>query len=119
MDSIICKGMNFKACHGVLPEEKECPQLFTVDVEMFLHLNKAGMTDNIEDTVDYAQVYQQIKDIVENEQFQLLEALAENIAASLLMHFPLAGVKVTVYKPQAPVMGDFSYFAVKIERFRK
>jgi dihydroneopterin aldolase len=46
----------------------------------------------------------------------LLEALAERIAQKLLQNFPLSVVDVTIYKPEAPVEGEFDYFAVKIRR---
>jgi dihydroneopterin aldolase len=59
------------------------------------------------------------KNVVE-ESFNLIEALAEQIAQTLLAAFELIGsLEVTVYKPQAPVKGDFEYFAVKIKRFQK
>lgn len=117
MDKIIARGMTFKACHGVLAEEKTQAQPFKVDLDMYLDLHQAGKSDNLNDTVSYAEVFEQVKRIVENESYDLIEALAENIAASLLLRFPLKGVKLTVFKPEAPVDGDFDYFAVQIERF--
>jgi dihydroneopterin aldolase len=109
--------MTFQGCHGVLPAEKVNPQLFKVDVEMYLDLSPAGQRDDLVLTVNYAEVFEQVRNIVEGPSFNLIEALAENIAAALLTQFPLKGVKVTVYKPQAPVAGQFEYFAVTIERF--
>jgi dihydroneopterin aldolase len=117
MDKIIACGMTFMGCHGVLPQEKDHPQPFGVDLEMYLDLRPAGQQDDLNLTVNYAQVFAQVQKIVEEESYNLIEALAENIAASLLYRFPLTGVKVTVYKPQAPVQGKFKYFAVTIERF--
>lgn len=119
MDKIIAKGMSFKACHGVLQEEKEKPQTFKVDLELYLDLKKAGSTDKLEDTINYDEVFHVVKTIVENEQYNLIEALAENIAASILHNFPVEGAEVVVYKPQAPVEGFFDHFAIKIQRFRK
>lgn len=113
----MARGLAFKGCHGVLSAEKTNPQPFRVDLEMYLDLRAAGQQDELSLTVDYAAVFEQVRKIVEEESYNLIEALAENIAASLLYRFPLAGVKVTVYKPQAPVAGDFEYFAVIIERF--
>lgn len=119
MDKIMARGLTFTACHGVLAEEKVNPQTFLVDLDLFMDLQPAGISDDLKDTVSYADVYEQVKKIVENESYNLLEALAENIAASLLVCFPLQGVKVTVYKPNAPINGKFDHFAVKIIRFRK
>lgn len=119
MDRIMARGMTFRACHGVLAAEKIEPQIFKVDVELFLDTSRAGVSDDLKDTVSYADVFAQVQKIVENERFHLLEALAENIATSLLLRFPIIGVELTVYKPNAPVDGNFDYFAVCIKRFQK
>jgi dihydroneopterin aldolase len=116
MDKIIAKGLTFKGYHGVLPQEKELPQKFIVDLNLFLDLRPAGIEDDLQKTVNYDEVYKQVKRIVEKETYNLIEALAENIAASLLLRFPLERVEVTVYKPEAPVDGEFDYFGVNIVR---
>ncbi len=120
MDSIIARGMTFQGCHGVLVQEKTTPQTFQVDLEMFLDLQIAGKSDELSRTVNYDQVFHLVERIVSEESYDLIEALAEQIAQNLLSAFPLiARLEVTVYKPQAPVQGNFDYFAVKIERFQK
>ncbi|MEN6462182.1 MAG: dihydroneopterin aldolase [Syntrophomonas sp.] len=116
MDKILVKGLIFKGCHGVLPQEKEKAQKFIVDLKLYLDLCPAGIEDDLQKTVNYDEVYKQVKKIVENETYNLIEALAENIAASLLLRFPLKCVEVTVYKPEAPVNGEFEYFGVNIVR---
>jgi len=118
MDKIMARGMTFKACHGVLAFEKAEPQTFRVDADLLLDTSIAGKSDDIKDTVSYAEVFALIRNIVEQESYQLLEALAENIAAALLFQFPIAGVEITVYKPEAPVEGEFDYFGVSIKRYR-
>ena len=119
MDKIIAKGLRFKGCHGVLPSEKQIPLEFLIDVELWLDLSVAGKTDDIANTVDYSQVWAQVKEIVENRSYNLIEALAEHIARTLLNGFRVITVRVTVYKPQAPVEGDFDYFAVSIARSKE
>jgi len=116
MDSIIARGLSFKACHGVLDQEKKIPQLFQVDLQLFLDLRAAGRQDDLRFTVDYDQVYQLVRDIVEGPSCNLIEAVAEKIAQTLLAKFPLRAVEVTVYKPNAPIIGEFQYFAAKIRR---
>ena len=119
MDRIMARGMTFRACHGVLVTEQVEPQTFKVDVDLFMDTSQAGRSDELKDTVSYADVFAQVRQIVEQESFHLLEALAENIATSLLLRFPVMGVELTVYKPDAPVDGKFDYFAVRIKRFQK
>ncbi len=119
MDKIMARGLTFTACHGVLAAEKVQPQTFIVDLDLYLDLQPAGISDDIRDTVSYAEVFEQVRRIVEEESYNLLEALAENIAAALLLRYPLNGVGITVHKPNAPVEGEFDHFSVNIERFRK
>lgn len=120
MDSIIARGLTFQACHGVEPQEKSTPQTFKVDLEMFLDLENAGQTDDLANTINYDQAFHLVEEIVIKQSYDLIEALADKIARTLLSNFPtLKSVEVTVYKPEAPVQGEFSYFAVKIKRFQK
>ncbi len=116
MDKIIARGLRFKGCHGVLAEEQNTPQEFIIDLELYLDLGPAGLSDNLELTVDYEQVFHAVRRIVENQSYKLIETLAENIAQTILAGFAVSSVEVTVYKPQAPVEGIFDYFAVKIRR---
>ncbi|MEQ8202053.1 MAG: dihydroneopterin aldolase [Syntrophomonadaceae bacterium] len=117
MDSIIARGLTFRAYHGLYEQERQQGQDFRVDLEMFADLAGAGQSDRIEDTIDYARVFRLVEEIVTATRFNLIEALAENIAHSLLASFPrLKAIEVMVYKPEAPVQGEFEYFAVKIFR---
>ena len=86
---------------------------------MFLDLKKAGMTDNLEETVSYAEVYQLVKELITETRFNLIEALAENIAAQILLNFEkIQEVTVIIRKPEAPVPGIFDYFSIEIRRKR-
>jgi dihydroneopterin aldolase len=119
MDKIILKNMAFFGYHGVLDEEKALGQKFYVDLELFLDLKKAGMTDNLEETVSYAEVYQLVKELITETRFNLIEALAENIAAQILLNFEkIQEVTVIIRKPEAPVPGIFDYFSIEIRRKR-
>ncbi len=119
MDRIMGRGLRFYGCHGVLEEEQIKPQPFEVDFDLYLDLSGAGQSDDLQQTVNYDEVFQAVQQVVENEHYQLLEALAERLARVLLTKFTIEAVELTVYKPQAPVAGDFKYFAVKIRRFRQ
>jgi len=119
MDKITAKGMCFHACHGVSRQEKQSPQPFIVDVELSVDLEKAGLSDHLEDTVDYGAVFTCVREIIEGPSFNLLEALARAVADRLLAEFAIEAVKVEVKKPAAPVEGDFEYFSVIIERFQQ
>ncbi|QIB27407.1 dihydroneopterin aldolase [Caloranaerobacter azorensis] len=119
MDKIMLKGLNFYAYHGALKEENVIGQKFIIDLELFCDLKKAGETDDLSQSVNYAKVYEMVKGICENNTFKLIEALAENIAVKVLDEFKnVKEIVVRVKKPQAPVNGIFDYFGVEIRRVR-
>jgi dihydroneopterin aldolase len=100
--------MRFYAFHGVNPEERVSGQRFTVDVTMAVDLRAAGESDDLEATVSYSAVYKTVRRIVEGEPRNLIEAVAEAVAAAILVEFPpVARVTVTVRKPEAPLRGSF------------
>ena len=117
MDRIFLHGMRFMACHGVLPHEREVPQTFEADVELSLDLREAGETDDLRNTVNYAEVYELIRHVIEGAPKALIEALAEEAAAQILATFPrIRSVTLTVHKPAAPIAGIFADVGVSITR---
>lgn len=119
MDRIIMRGLEFYGYHGVLPEEHRLGQRFLVDVELQVELQAAGRADDLRLTIDYGEVYRQIKSVVEGPPLSLIEAVAERIAATLLGWPPVSSVVVRVHKPGAPIPGPFGMISVEIERERK
>lgn len=116
MDKIILEGMEFYGYHGTTPEERSLGQRFILDVELFLDLQNAGISDDLTQTVNYANVFETVQSIVCGTPCQLIEFLAESIARTLLEQYPVAEIIVRVKKPQAPVPGRFTWVAVEITR---
>ncbi len=120
MDKIIAHGLVFYGRHGVLEAEKNTPQRFEIDLILHKDVKDAAVRDDINYTIDYADIFYNVRKIVENESYNLIETLAENICKMILDRYAtVQKAEVTVYKPCAPVEGEFKYFAVKIERSRK
>jgi 7,8-dihydroneopterin aldolase/epimerase/oxygenase len=119
-DEILLEGMRFYAYHGVNPEERALGQRFIVDVALAVDLRRAGERDDLNDTVSYSAVYKLVRSIVEGEPRDLIEAVAEGIAARILAEYPpVARVTVTVRKPEAPLRGAMLDAAgVRITRHR-
>lgn len=115
-DRIGLRGLKFYGYHGVLQEEKALGQLFIIDVDLYHDLSKAGKTDSVEDTINYAEVYEGIKRIVTTERYDLIEKLGERIAEEILENFPCTGIRVVVHKPEAPIPGIFDEAFVEIYR---
>jgi dihydroneopterin aldolase len=116
MDKIILEGMEFYGYHGITPEERSLGQRFILDVELFLDLQPAGVSDDLDRTVNYAQVFETVQALVCGAPYQIIEALAEAVAQALLEQFPIAEIMVRVKKPQAPVPGRFTWMAAEITR---
>ncbi len=119
MDKIVIKDLEIFAYHGVLPEEKRQGQTFIVTVEMFLDLYDAGIEDDLNETVNYADVCSTIKEVMTEEKYNLIEAAAESIAGTILLKYhKVKMVRVILSKPEAPVNMTFDTIYVDITRGR-
>jgi dihydroneopterin aldolase len=118
-DLIRLCNMQFYGRHGVNPEEQELGQRFEVDVDLQVDTRPAALLDDLRLTINYAQVYKAVKQIVEEERFDLIETLAETIAMHIGRHFAPESVRVCVRKPHAPIKGVLDYVAVDIERTKE
>ena len=116
LDVIRLNNMIFYAYHGVETSEKQLGQRFEVDVELFLELTNAGHSDQLSDTVDYTHVYQVIEEIMLESDFNLLEALAEEISQTVIERFPVAATTVRVRKPHVSLRGIADGVEVEITR---
>ena len=105
-DSIQLSGMTFYGYHGVSAAEQELGQRFVVDLEVYKDLNLPGHTDNLDDTVNYTNLYKVAKEVVEGSRHKLLESLAESITERVLQKFSVDAVKATVKKPSVPIKGS-------------
>jgi FolB domain-containing protein len=118
-DRIMLANMRFQGRHGVHEWEQLTAQPFEVDVELLLDLQPAGIDDDLELSVDYGQVYEGVRQIVESTSFRLLEALAEAISHELLADFDATEVVVRVRKPEVRLDGPLDYAGVEIHRQRE
>lgn len=116
MDKIFLQKMHFYAYHGVLPEENRLGQRFQVDLELYLDLAPAGATDDLEKTINYAEVYEAVRQEVEENRYKLLEKMADQIARRLLIQFAIEEVLVRVTKPDPPIPGHYQAVGVEIKR---
>jgi dihydroneopterin aldolase len=117
-DRIELSGIKVLARHGVLEHEKVEPQLFLVDLAVYLDLAPAGSSDALTDTVDYGRLAQEVHDLVEAESHQLIETVAERVSRQILRDPRVERVVVTIHKPRAPIQVGFEDVAVTIDRRR-
>lgn len=118
-DRITLTGLGAVGYHGVFEKERRSGQPFFVDLVLSVDLRPAGATDDLTRTVHYGEVAEMVREIIIGTRFQLIEALAEEIARALVESFPaVAELEVTVHKPKAPIDVTFSDVAVSIHRGR-
>ena len=117
-DKIILKGMRFYCYHGMLPAERVLGQWFEIDLELAVDLSAAGESDEITETVDYADLYERVKSVMEGQAFALIEVLAARLIEACFEFDEIQNVKVLLKKPQAPLAGPIDYAAVEMERKR-
>lgn len=118
LDAIELRGLRMSGICGVLPEEQVRPQPLEVDLDLHLDLSLAGASDDLESTVDYGAITGEVERIVTASRFGLLEALAEQIAGSVLGHGLVRGVTVSVRKLRPPVPQQLATSGVRIHRER-
>ncbi|MEL6822146.1 MAG: dihydroneopterin aldolase [Calditrichota bacterium] len=118
MEIIRLNNMIFYAHHGYYQAERELGQKFEVDVIMNCDLSRAMVSDNLDDTVNYKNVYKHICDVFNNNKFILIESLAGHIADDLLKNFPIESLTIRIRKPQVSLNGFLDSVEVEISRKR-
>lgn len=91
--------------HGVSKAERETGTLLEFDVELELDLEVAAASDRVEDTVNYIAVHEEVRDVVRDQHFHLLESLAGAVADRLVERFGAQRVQVRVRKSNLPLSG--------------
>ena len=101
MDRIFLSELKIDTIIGIWEWERRIRQTVVVDLEMSADIARAAATDDVADTLNYKSVAKRIQDFVAGSEFQLVETLAERIAAIIREEFEVAWVKVRVNKPGA------------------
>lgn len=115
-DRITLTGMDVYGYHGVLEHEREYGQTFTVDITCWLD---PAQNDDLDTTVNYAELAQLAHDVVAGPPRQLIETVAGEIADTALDTWALLhAIEVTVHKPHAPIPLPFGDVAVTARRNR-
>jgi dihydroneopterin aldolase / 2-amino-4-hydroxy-6-hydroxymethyldihydropteridine diphosphokinase len=118
MDRIEIRGLRVVGIVGALSEERERAQPFEVDVDILTDTSRAGTTDHLEDTLNYATPVTMIEGVIRQERHVLLERVAARIAEEILVDPKVLGVEVVVRKLHPPIPADMTSTAVRINRNR-
>jgi dihydroneopterin aldolase len=117
-DRITLTGLRATGHHGVFEHERTDGQVFVIDVTVHLSLHDAATSDDLGDTVHYGELAEQVVDAVERDPVDLIETVAERVAAVALGFRRADSVDVTVHKPDAPITVPFADVSVSITRNR-
>jgi len=103
-DFIKIKNLEIYAYHGVLAEEKQKGQVFFVNLKLYMPLRKSGLSDDLQETINYDEVCSLVVDVFTKEVYDLIEKAAEKTVEALLCQFPmLEAVELELRKPDAPI----------------
>jgi 7,8-dihydroneopterin aldolase/epimerase/oxygenase len=115
-DRVALRGLSGFGRHGVFDFEREQGQRFVADVVCILDLGPAAASDDLQHTVDYGALAADVVADLEGEPLNLIEALADRIAATCLRRPAVQSVEVTVHKPEAPMPVPVTDVAVTLTR---
>jgi 7,8-dihydroneopterin aldolase/epimerase/oxygenase len=118
LDELAVSGVECFAHHGVLAHERAEGQRFVLDLALGLDTSAAARSDDLRDTVDYGSLVAAAKAAVERDPADLIETVAQRVAELCLAAGPVAWVRVTLHKPDAPIDATFSDVALTITRKR-
>jgi dihydroneopterin aldolase / 2-amino-4-hydroxy-6-hydroxymethyldihydropteridine diphosphokinase len=118
LDQIRLTGVTATGYHGVFEHERREGQTFVADVVVHLDTRRAAARDDLTHTLNYGELALQVSAVLSGEPVDLIETVAERIAATVLAHAIVHAVDVSVHKPQAPIEVPFGDVVVAIRRDR-
>ena len=114
MDTIFVRELRLDTSIGAYEFERRKPQTLQFDLEIGRERIRACESDQLADTVDYAEVVRSIQEVLANHEYHLLEPLAERIAQMILEKFTAQWIRLEVTK--TAVVPGARYVGVRIER---
>ncbi|WP_241209205.1 2-amino-4-hydroxy-6-hydroxymethyldihydropteridine diphosphokinase [Gulosibacter massiliensis] len=118
LDRIVIDRLHVHGRHGVFAHERANGQDFYIDAEVWIDTRAAAASDEIEQTVHYGHLMRALYEVAMQEPVDLLETLAERLAAVTFAFPGPQAVRITVHKPQAPVKLRFDDVMISILRYR-
>jgi dihydroneopterin aldolase len=118
-DRLAVRGIAVHGHHGVFEVERREGQEFRIDLVLGMDTRGAARSDDVQDTVDYGTLVDQVRSAVAGDPVDLIETLAQRIADICLRNDQVDNVEVTVHKPHAPIQATFDDVALTINRSRE
>ena len=116
MDKIHLREISCLSRIGVTEEERSTPQEILLDLVLYLDLEEAAQTDDLEQTVDYRELVEEVRDAVSQNSYRLLEALARAVCQTALRDRRVSTVEVKAYKSPDVLRGVLRDVAAEMTR---
>ena len=120
MSRIYLKGMKFNAFVGHYIEEQQIGTPINIDLSIWVDTKKVECSDNIDDALNYQHIYCDIKNIVKNNNFNLIESLSNKIIRTLLEKYQqIDKIKIELSKINIQMGGEIGCVGIEIEQNRE
>jgi len=113
-DKIIINALRIETIIGLYPWEQKVRQTLLIDLALSTDIRQAAAGDDLHHTINYEAVCEHVTALAKNNQYNLIETLAENIASMILADFTATAVSVTIKK--CDNMTQVDHVGVSIER---
>jgi dihydroneopterin aldolase len=117
-EKITLRNMTYSGYVGVSAREHDVATTIEVDVELYADLKKACKSDHLDDTIDYAEIYDRVGEVISARHHTLLESLAEEITDTLFGLNECEKIITRIRKPRPPLKGACDYAEIEIVRHK-
>lgn len=114
MDKVYIEGLSIQTTIGFYEWEKQIKQTLIIDLVLGWDISKAALNDELDKTLDYAKISEEVEVFANANPVDLIETLAERIASHLMVTYHIPWLKVKVGKPGA--VHNTKTVGVEIER---
>jgi dihydroneopterin aldolase len=116
METLTLKSLQFHAYHGYYEKERKEGNNFEVDLIFKADLRKAGSTDDLNDTIDYQNVLEEVQAVMNGPSMKLIETLTKKIGDRLFEHFArIQSLDVIVRKLNPPLDVNTEYSEIRMQ----
>ena len=116
MDKIYIEGLQVYSLIGVYDWERDAKQRLLVDMQLYTDLSRAAKSDQVKDTLNYAEVASCVEQVADSSEFELLEALANAMVVNVFAGFPVQKISIKLSKPD--ILPNARNVAVELIRER-
>lgn len=117
MDAIIIEGLKVDTVIGCFNWERQIIQPLMLDLTIHNDLTQAANSDELDDTLNYAQICEIAAQVIQAAQPKLIEHAAQLVLENLFTTFPsIESISITIRKPA--IIAQANAVGIRLERNR-